>query len=142
MAGAKLEKTRHTGIFKRDGLRGARYVVIYRDRDGTQRRETVKTLDEARERKRRREQGETNAAGRLTFAEYAREWVERHPVRDSTRTDYRRDLEAWVIPFLGEKRKLADVTPRAVHQLVAHLCAAEGQCGPLTDGAVRSILNP
>ncbi len=44
MAGAKLEKTRWPGIYRR----GDRYVVVYRDRDGTQRRETVRTLDQAR----------------------------------------------------------------------------------------------
>ncbi len=62
----------------------------------------------------------------MTFAEYAREWVDRHHVRDSTRTDYRRDLERWVIPFFGEKRKLSDVTPRLVAQLVGHLARRRG----------------
>jgi len=70
MAGAKLEKTRWPGIYRR----GARYAVVYRDKDGKQRKETARTLDDARALKRRREGGETNTAGRLTFAEYAREW--------------------------------------------------------------------
>ncbi len=31
MAGAKLERTSTSGIFKRGGERGTRYVVVYRD---------------------------------------------------------------------------------------------------------------
>jgi hypothetical protein len=57
----------------------------------------ARTLEDARALKRRREGGETNTAGRLTFAEYARDWVER------------------VIPFSGERRKLADVSPLLVN---------------------------
>jgi hypothetical protein len=90
-------------------------VVVYRDHDGKQRKETARTLDDARALKRRREGGETNAAGRLTFAEYARDWITRHPVRDSTRSDYKAHLEGWLIPFIGEKRKLADVSPLLVN---------------------------
>ena len=42
-------------------------------------------------------------------------------MRASTREDYRKHLERWLIPFIGEKRKLADVSPLLVNQLVAHL---------------------
>lgn len=149
MAGAKLETTRHSGIFKRDGARGTTYVVVYRDASGRQRKETAATLEDARKVKRRREGGDTHAAGRLTFAEYAREWVERHPVRESTREDYRRHLDGWLIPFVGEKRKLADVSPLLVNQLVAHLRAVEkprakraGRSEPLADSTIASILKP
>lgn len=38
MAGAKLPKTRWPGIYHR----GDRYVVVYRDQDGKQRRETAR----------------------------------------------------------------------------------------------------
>ncbi len=136
MPGAELEKTRWPGIYRH----GDRYVVVYRDRDGTQRRETVRTLDEARSLKPRQEAGETNAAGRLLFDEYAGEWVERHPARDSTRHGYRRHLDRWIIPFVGEKRKLADITPLLVNQLVAHPRGAEGRNGRLADSTVETIL--
>jgi integrase len=142
MAGAPLVKTTTSGIYRREGDRGTRYVVIYRDRDGKQRKETARTLDEARALKRRREGGETNAAGRLTFAAYAREWVERHPARDTTRSDYRRHLERWLVPFIGESTKLADVSPLLVNRLVGHLRAAEGRSGPLADSTVETILKP
>jgi len=142
MAGAKLEQTRHSGIFKRDGSRGTRYVVVYRDKDGKQHKETARTLEDAHALKRRRQGGETNTAGRLTFAEYAREWVERHPARDSTRSDYRRQLERWLIPFIGEKAKLSDVSPLLVNRLAAHLRGAEGRSGPLADSTVQTVLKP
>lgn len=138
MAGAKLEKTRHSGIYRR----GDRYAIVYRDAAGRQHKEAARTLDDARALKRRRESGETNAAGRLAFAEYALEWIDRHPCRESTRHDYRTCLERWIIPFLGEKRRLADVSPLLANQLVAHLRAAEGRSGPLADSTVQTILKP
>jgi hypothetical protein len=138
MAGAKLEKTATSGIFKREGDRGTRYVVIYRDSSGRQRKETARTLDDARTLKRRREGGEANAVGRLAFAEYAREWRKRHPSRESTRTDYGQHLERWIIPFLGERRKLADVSPLLVNQLAAHLRSVKGRSDkPLADSRSR-----
>jgi hypothetical protein len=54
MAGAKLERTATSGIFKREGDRGTRYVVVYRDASGKQRKETARTLEDARSLKRRR----------------------------------------------------------------------------------------
>ncbi len=56
--------------------------------------------------------------------------------------DYRRHLDRWIIPFIGEKRKLADVTPLLVNQLVAHLRGAEGRNGRLADSTVETILKP
>lgn len=149
MAGAKLVQTNTSGIYKREGDRGTRCVIVYRDHDGKQRKETARRLDDARALKRRREQGDTNDAGRLTFAEYARDWVTRHAVRDSTRSDYTTHLERWLIPFIGEKRKLADVSPLLVNQLVAHLREAKkarpktkGAAEPLSDSTVATILKP
>jgi hypothetical protein len=63
MAGAKLEQTSTSGIYKREGDRGTCYVVVYRDGSGKQRKETARTLDDARALKRRREGGETKTAG-------------------------------------------------------------------------------
>jgi integrase len=143
MAGAKLIPTTTSGVYKREGQRGTRYVVVSRDRDGKQRKETARTLDDARTLKRRREGGETNAAGRLTFAEYGRDWVKRHPARGSTADDYSRHLERWLIPFIGEKRRLADVSPLLVNQLVAHLRSAKGRGDrPLADSTIGTILKP
>jgi integrase len=142
MAGARLEKTRHSGIFRRAGERGATYVVVYRDAAGRQRKETARTLNDARALKRRRESGDTNPAGNLAFAQYALEWIDRHPARNSTRDDYRNHLERWIVPFIGEKRKLADVSPLLVNQLAAHLRGAQGRSGPLADSTIATILKP
>jgi integrase len=46
-------------------------------------------------------------------------------------------------PFIGERRKLADVTPLLVNQLIAHLRSANGRSGrPLADSTIGTILKP
>lgn len=106
---APLVRTNERGIYKR----GNRYAVIYRDHEGRQRQESARTLDDARRLKRARQtaadQGDVIAPSRLTVAEYARTWIEGyhgrgHGFRERTRDEYRRDLERYVIPFLGTKR--------------------------------------
>jgi hypothetical protein len=68
---AKLEKTRHPGIYKR----GSRYVVAYRDGNGKPRRDTVGTVKEALRVKAARTtdvaRGEFHAQTRMRFREYA-----------------------------------------------------------------------
>jgi hypothetical protein len=67
-------------------------------------------------------------------------WVKRHPARGSTADDYSRHLERWLIPFIGEKRKLPDVSPLLVNQLVAHLRTAEGGGGrALADSIIKPL---
>jgi len=109
---APLEKTRTPGVYKR----GKVYVVVYRDPDGRQRQESARTFDDARRLRARRvsdvDAGEHRVPSTVTFAEYARGWIERHQgsgrgFRESTRAEYRRDLERYVIPFLGAKRLTA-----------------------------------
>jgi integrase len=128
--GAKLEKTRTPGIYKR----GSRYAVLYRDSEGRQRQESARSLDEARALKAARTTavatGEFHAASRVKFSEYALEWVERYQgrgrrgFREATRDDYRRDLRRYVLPFFHEKlrRRVEQVTPRDVASFVAWLC--------------------
>jgi integrase len=144
---ARMERTRHAGIWRR----GSRYVFSYRLR-GKQRWESARTLSEAQRLKARRsadaDRGELHERSRLTFREYAEEWVEGYTgrgssgFRESTREDYRRDLKRWVFPYFGDQLKLTDLTPRDVAQLVADLAKQEGQRGPLADTTIRSILNP
>lgn len=169
---AKLEKTRTPGIFKR----GNRYAVIYRDADGRQRQESARTLDEARKVKASRTAavatGEFHAASRVRFREYALEWVERYQgrgsrgFRESTRDDYRRDLNRYILPYFDGKlrRRIEQVTPRDVANFVAWLCDDAAQLQrhsdevravgdargkavppprlPLADATVRRILSP
>jgi integrase len=144
---ATMEKTRHAGIWKR----GGRYVFSYR-LNGKQRWESARTLSEAQRLKARRaadsDRGDLQERSRLTFREYAEEWIESYTgrgssgFRESTREDYRRDLGRWVLPFFGDQVKLTEITPRDVAQLVAHLAKQEGTRGPLADTTIRSILNP
>ncbi len=63
---AKMERTRWPGIY----TRGKRYVVAYRDVDGNQRRDSFRTMDEARQfQGRMRQDGGNRAFTRQRFAE-------------------------------------------------------------------------
>ncbi len=123
-----MVKTRHSGIYKR----GDRYVIRYRA-NGTQHAESARTLDEALQIKRAREaardRGELDQVkqARVPFREYALEWVDRYQgagrrgFTDDTRAEYRRDLERYALPRLGDKR-LASIAPRDVSEWIAWLC--------------------
>ncbi len=148
---APMEKTRHPGIYKR----GSKYVVVYRV-GGRQRKESARTLEEARQLKRAREadrdRGEFQADSRLPFAAYALEWVERYQgrgrrgFREDTRDDYRRDLKRYAVPYFGDKlgRTVSAITPRDVANWIAWLCEQPNGRGgqPLSDQTVRRILAP
>ena len=124
---APMEKTRYPGIYKR----GSRYVVRYRAA-GRKRSEAVRTLEEARRLKRAREadhdRGEFQEQSRVSFREYAEEWIERHHgrkgFRESTRDDYRRDLRKYAYPFFDERlgRTVSQIAPRDVANFIAWLC--------------------
>jgi integrase len=132
---APLIKTKTPGIYKR----GAKYAVLYRGADGKQRQESAPTYDAARllRAKRSAEVGEgvDNPSGWLAFGAYALDWIDRYPgqgrrgFREQTRTDYRRDLEHYAIPFLeGQlRRTLVQITPRDIARFVGWLCDADAQ---------------
>jgi integrase len=146
---ARMEKTRHAGIYKR----GGRYVFSYR-LNGKQRWESARTLTEAQRLKARRaadaDRGELQERSRLTFREYAEEWVERYQgrrrgFRESTREDYRRDLKRYAFPFFDEKLgvTLSQLQPRDVANYVGWLCEQPLPTGkPLSDAKVRNALKP
>jgi integrase len=125
-----MVKTRTPGIYKR----GSRYVVVYKV-NGRQRKESARTLDDARALKRKREtardNGEDRPPCRETFADYARRWIAGYQGRGSgfrerTRRDYARDLERYAIPFLGSKR-LIDLRREDVRGFVAWLIDDQAQ---------------
>ncbi len=128
---AKRERTKTPGIFKR----GDRYVFSYRV-EGKQRWESARTLDEARRLRARRsasiDEGSYQPQTRERFADYALAWVERYQgngrrgFTEDTRTEYRRDLERYAIPFLGRLR-LEQITPRHVAQFIAWMCDEDEQ---------------
>lgn len=135
---AKMERTRYPGIYKR----GSRYVVVWRHR-GQQHKESFHTLSEAREAQgKRRQHGERRAYSRQRFDEYAAEWIDTYRGRtarglsESARTDYRRSIERWAIPFFG-RYKLAEIEPTDVRRFVQHM-ESEGVRPP----SVRKNLTP
>lgn len=144
---APLVKTATPGIFKR----GSRYAIVYRV-NGRQRWESARTLADARKLKDARRadiaRGEFFEASRLTFREYAQEWVERYQgrgrgFRESTRDEYRRSLENYVLPYFDQRSlRLAELAPRDVANFIAWLCDETVQSKRLSDSTVRNILNP
>jgi integrase len=153
---AKLERTRTPGIFKR----GSRYVFSYRVA-GRQHWESYRTLDEARRAKAARQtdigRGEFEARSRITLHEYAREWIDRYQgrgrrgFRESTREDYRRVLDQYVLEYFPARMKLTDVTPGAVAGYVAWLCERTRPAPtkddaqrrlPLADKSIRNYMGP
>jgi len=124
----KLEKTKTPGIFKR----GNRYVVVYRDPGGRQRKAFAKTLAEARGVKASLatdvRRGEYRELSRVTLGEYAAEWIVTYTGRTSrgvgegTRDDYRGALDREIIPALGRLR-LAEIEARDIKRLAAALAA-------------------
>lgn len=136
-----LVRTKTPGIFKR----GRSYVVKYRDSRGKQKQKSVRTLDLARQFKAEadleRTRGSFLPEREVTFEDFAREWVERYNgkgrrgFRESTRDDYRRDLERHAIPYFGRKL-VGDITPRDVVKLVEEMPKA------YADASIRRILSP
>jgi integrase len=125
----KLEKTKEPGIYKR----GNRYVVMYRDASGRQhKRAAGATIAEAKNVKAQlradASRGEDTEVTREKFATYATRWIEHYAgrtargVRDETRADYKRVLEADAIPFLGHL-KLAQIRQAHLNEFAAHVAS-------------------
>lgn len=144
---AKLEKTKTPGIYKR----GSRYVFSYRV-NGRQRWESCRTLEEARRAKSARQtdisRGEFEDRSRVTFRDYATEWVDRYQgrgrrgFRDSTRDDYRRMLEQYPLRYFPERTKLTEITPSAVAGFVGWLCDGRKQAVAAHDAAMARAGGP
>jgi integrase len=124
----RLVKTREPGIYKR----GNRYVVTARAR-GRQVKRFARTLAEARDVKAALRadvaRGEYRQLSRVTFADYAAEWIDTYTgrtqrgIREATRDSYRREIERRATPFFGGRR-LAEVEPRDVKRYVAEVAAS------------------
>jgi integrase len=133
-----LEKTRTAGIFKKPGAKGRPYVVVYRAA-GKQRKETARTMAEARAIKAAREtddqRGEFQARSKITLRAYLRDWIEsyhgngRHGFRENTRVEYRRLLDRFAHRYFGERLRLVDVTPLHIADYVRWLADPAKQNG-------------
>lgn len=141
-------KTDVPGVYKR----GKRYLVSYRDQDGRQRWETAATKAEARRIKDARraavDRGEFAGPSKLTFREYAEEWIERHQgngngFRETTRREYRRSLDNRVYPALGHLR-LSEIRGRELAQFVHSLTTIRvgKEQKPLSNSTIRNTFNP
>jgi hypothetical protein len=108
----KLVKTSTPGVYRR----GNRYVVVYRDPTGKQRKKFAKTLAEARAVKSALtadvQRGEYRELSKVPFVDYAKQWVNTYEgrtvrgIRPGTLRDYRRP------PFLGLHRRDVRAPPR------------------------------
>ena len=155
-----LEKTRWPGIYRR----GDKHLYDFTDANGKRRRGTADSRLQAQQaqaaEKDRARDGQTPATVRgITLAAYAldlfgadldrpdgqrpargRYTGRRGAIRDATLSDYRRDLERWVLPDLGRKA-LAQITTRDLAQLAATMAALDGD-DYLADRTIRRIFAP
>jgi hypothetical protein len=161
MAGAKLEKTRWPGIYRR----GSKFAYEWTDAQGKRRRGTADTREEASRLKGEKEAeaargdlGNSGPRGRLTFAAYAldlygaslerkgeapargRYMGRRGAIRDSTRNDYRQQIERYWLPALGA-RALGKITPPELSRVLSDLAARDGD-RYLADSSLRRIFAP
>jgi integrase len=160
MAGAKLEKTRWPGIYRR----GKRWVYAWTDATGNARRGTADSREDASRLKAEEEQraklGDAPAttSRRLTVGAYALDLfgaeTDRHgtdhqvgryqgrrgAIRDNTRDEYRRDIERYWLPPLG-RRALADITTPALGRVIGDLAARDGD-SYLADRTLRRLFAP
>lgn len=148
----RREKTRYPGVYRFAG----KYQYCWRDQNGKQRWGTEATVDAARKMKARREATHSYSDA-ITLHEFALEWIDRYQgrtsrgFRESTRTEYRVSLLNHILPFMGRRLRVTDVTPRHIKDLVAHLAKkrptrgplnAAGKHDPLSDRSIRRIIAP
>jgi integrase len=153
---AKMEKTTTPGVYKR----GGRYVIVYRVA-GAQRYESFGTLEKARRAKSARttdiDRGEFRPQSRVTFHEYGIEWIDRyqgngaHRIRESTREEYRRQLEQYAFKFFDKRLRITELTPGKVDAFGEWLLKQTKPAPtkddprrrvPISDATVRRIMAP
>jgi integrase len=132
-ASLKMEKTSVPGVFKR----GTKYVITYRDRTGRQRKESFRTLTEAKKAKTARtasvDDGSYQPTTNLLLHEHAPAWLAAYRgksgrgFRENTRSDYADLLDHYALTFFGPKTKLTDITPKAMADFVRWLDNPEAQ---------------
>ena len=139
---APFERTSVPGIYRR----GGRYVVTFTDPTGKRRKRSAATMAEARRLKAALAtdvaRGEFREASKVCFDDYCRDWVRTYQgrtgrgIRETTLEEYRKDLEADVVPYFGRTR-LAEIEPRHIKALAKHI--ADRGVAPAT---VRTVMAP
>jgi integrase len=128
-SGRKLIKTSKPGIYRR----GGQYVVVYRGTDGKQHKQAVgssmkQAIAEQAKLKADVSRGEWRETSRVTFADFAREWVAtyggrtRRGIEEHTRASYATALEADAIPYFG-KTRLTAITAQDVKRFALHVAS-------------------
>jgi integrase len=152
----RLREQVERGIYRRKTRAGeTRYELAYVDSDGRQRWRTVARLQEARELRAelvsKVKRGERVAPARVTFAEYAEQWLAGQTrLRPSTRTLYASYLRVHLVPRFG-RRRLQEITVDDVARLVGELergiryqtagaTTARVEGRPLAGWTIRGIL--
>lgn len=123
-----MERTRYPGIYSR----GNRYVVVYYDPAGKQRKRFALTLTEARTVKDALntdvKRGDYRELSRVAFEDYAHDWIKAYAgrtsrgLRESTRADYKRAIERDAIPFF-KRMRLSEIEPRHVKLYIAKVAS-------------------
>lgn len=143
----KMVRTKTPGIYRR----GGRYVVVFYDAEGRQRKESARNYDGAKKLKNKRETevaGGTYApTGKLTLHAYGLEWIDnyrgrRKGIRQRTKDEYRRDLEAYAFRFFGPSKRLSAVTTRDADAFISWLLSPAEQGQQLSSRTVKRILVP
>src|SRR5439155_2661237 len=85
--------------------------------------------------------GEYRQLSRVSFVDYAREWIETYngrtrPIRSATKADYRKRIEQDAIPFFG-RMELAAIEPRDLKRFAKTL-----ESRGLAPNTVRLALAP
>jgi integrase len=141
-----MYKTNTPGIYRR----GKRYVAVVQLPGRKQKRISARTKAEAIKKKAMlvgdSARGDLSDPSPMPFVEYASEWVERYVgrgrgFRDSTRANYRSDLKR-AYEFFGERKRLCDVTPRDLANLVAWLMDEQVQGKALSDATIANCVKP
>jgi len=117
----KMEKTRVPGVY----ARGTRYVAVYRDDQGIQRKKAFRTQGEAAAFKKKQEvsieDGTYQAPSQITLHEYLAEWLPAYDqIRENTRDDYELGAKT-AREFFSGREKLTAITPRRVAEYVTWL---------------------
>jgi integrase len=138
------------GIYPRTNADGEKvFLIRYRTADGRQVKKTISTSLREAERALTAalgavDRGELRSGGSERFAAYARRWVEEHRprVEHGTYADYRKSIELYLVPALGD-RKLSAITPGELRALIAQLVKTETRAGhTLRPKTVNNIIVP
>jgi integrase len=143
----RLTRTAVPGVYRR----GKTYVIRFRGPDGRQQKRHAHSFEEARDLKASLtadiKRGEFHERGKVSFEDYAREWIGAYQgrtsrgFRESTRVGYRRTIEAKAIPYFGKRTAtLSELEPRDVRAFIAWLFDERAQGRTLSASTVRSHL--